>query len=659
MGLRMADAPGTILVFIPCYRCADQIGRVISGLDRAALPGIARVLVVDNGSPDDTVANAAWALEKSRFQDWQVVVNDRNVSLGGSHKVAFAHARKNGFSHVLIVHGDDQAEPANFKAPMEDGVHLRHDAVLGSRFMPESTLTGYGRFRIFGNHVFNTLFRLATRRPILDLGSGLNLYGPAILAAEDERPACDDLTFHCDLLITMIERGRDLHYVPVDWREDDQVSNAKLVRQSWRILKILGAHALRRPAPAGPGKHSPAADYTSTIAAQSYRTVVRTSCAVCGSAHMRPTGVRFSLPAYQGCVPKALPDALQMRPTMDFDACEACGSAQIVSPLPPEVIYQGGHATGLGAAWADHHRALSQFIATHSDGPILEFGGGAGTLAQAYRTRESDAERRPWTIVEPNPVTSDGTIPDLTYRIGFFGPGTRIPAETGTVLFCHCLEHLPSVDKAARQLAEQLPHGRRVVVAWPDLERWIDKGVPGAINWEHTFFCRIETLTDVFARAGFRLDAHETFGPGHSHFLAFTRAAVSAPDITPGDRPVDARIAAYFDSFRDQARALNTALAGRAYYLAPASIYAQALLAAGLAPNCRGLIDNAPIKQGRTLYGTGLTVQSPSILGPDDVLVLNGGAHAAEMAKGFLAQQPNLTILFADLILAATAGKAA
>ena len=657
----MATGTGQILLFIPCYRCADQIGRVIERLDRAGLPGIARVLVVDNGSPDDTVANAARALAASTFADWQVVVNDRNVSLGGSHKVAFAHAREQGFSHVLIVHGDDQAEPENFRGPLEEGMHLRHDAVLGSRFMAGSRLTGYGRFRIFGNHVFNALFRLATRRPILDLGSGLNIYGPTILAAEDERPACDDLTFHCDLLITMIERGRDLRYVPVDWREDDQVSNAKLVRQSWRILKILAAHALGREAPAGPGKHAPATRYTSTVAARPYAQEIRRACAVCGSDHVTPTGVTFPLPAYQGCVPATLPDAVQIRPSMAFDVCADCGSAQVAAPLPPEIIYQGGHATGLGGAWTHHHRALAEFLKLHSAGPILEFGGGAGALARTFRAAEA-GPRRPWTIVEPNPVTNTGApILDLDYQIGFFGPDSRVAPGIGTVLFCHCLEHLPSVAEALRHLAGELATGTRIVVAWPDLESWVEKGVPGGINWEHTFYCTVETLTAVFAREGFRRVAHAEFGPGHSHFLAFERdPAVPAQAALAGDAAAtERRVRAYFETFRAQAAALNAALDGRAYYLAPASIYAQALLSAGLSPSCLGLVDNAAVKQGRVLYGTGLTVHAPSVLKPDDVLVLNGGAHADEMARGFRELVPGLTILRAEAILPTTARKAA
>lgn len=641
----MADGRARILVLIPCYRCADQIGRVVARLDAAALPDITHVLVIDNRSPDATVTRARDALAESRLPAWTVLVNDRNVSLGGSHKAGFAFARRHGYTHVLVIHGDDQASPENFRAPLVAGLHHRHDAILGGRFMPGSRLAGYGRFRILGNHVFNALFRLATRRPIQDLGSGLNLYGPRILAAEDERPAADDLTFHCDLLITLIERGRDLHYVPVDWREDDQVSNAKLVRQSWRILKILVAHAAGRSPPRGPGQNAPAASYTGRIAAEGRH---RTRCAVCGSNDLAPTDVAFALPAYQGCVASEVPASEQRTATMRFDTCATCGSGQIANPLPAALVYQGGHATGLGAAWDRHHAQFAAFIQAYSHGPIVEYGGGAGNLARHVRRIETGPVR-PWCIVEPNPVRSGPDIAALTYREGFFGPDSPIPPEAETVLFCHCLEHLPDIAGSLAHLGASLAPGRRIVVAWPDLETWIDRGVPGAVNWEHTIFCRFDTLVAVFQEAGFALLAREAHGPGHSLFAAFERRENLSPASLRGD-PDDTRrrLAAYVASFRTQARALTERLGGRPFHLTPASIYAQALLAGGLPDTCLGLVDNAPIKQGRILYGTGLRVYDPGILTPDSLVVVNGGAHGDEITRGLAALHPGIRLLHAD-----------
>ena len=51
-----------ILVFIPAYQCAAQIGRVLAQF-RQVPPGVfAEILVVDNRSADDTVAAAGRAM---------------------------------------------------------------------------------------------------------------------------------------------------------------------------------------------------------------------------------------------------------------------------------------------------------------------------------------------------------------------------------------------------------------------------------------------------------------------------------------------------------------------------------------------------------------------------------------------------------------------
>lgn len=251
-----------ILLFIPCYNCADQIGRVIAKVDAAAIPSVDHVLVVDNRSQDLTFTRAQEALKASGIARWTVHLNAQNYSLGGSHKVALAYARREGYSHVIVLHGDDQADPYDLVAPLRAGLHRTHDALLGSRFMRRSSLHGYGLVRILGNHVFNALFTLATGRVIRDIGSGLNVFGPRILREADEREASDDLTFSCDFLITLVKRKRTIRFVPISWREEDQISNARLMSQSVRILKILVAYVLRWSPPAGIGQNRDESYYT-------------------------------------------------------------------------------------------------------------------------------------------------------------------------------------------------------------------------------------------------------------------------------------------------------------------------------------------------------------------------------------------------------------
>lgn len=228
-----------ILVFIPAYNCGPQIGRVLGQLASVPPGVIGRVLVLDNGSRDDTRERAAAAARALPGLDVVVGRNRANYGLGGSHKVAFAHAEAEGFTHVVVLHGDDQGSIADLVPVLEQGDHRRFDACLGARFMRGSRLVNYSWFRIFGNVVFNALFSLASLRRVVDLGSGLNVFARRVFADPAVMRHADDLRFNVYLLLGMFDRKCRVMFFPISWREDDQVSNVKMVSQSVRTLQIL------------------------------------------------------------------------------------------------------------------------------------------------------------------------------------------------------------------------------------------------------------------------------------------------------------------------------------------------------------------------------------------------------------------------------------
>lgn len=233
-----------ILVFIPCYNCERQIPRVLAQFRDVPDGVFEEVLVVDNGSRDGTVEAAVAALPAVGRRRARVVQNDDNYNLGGSHKAAFAYAEREGFTHVVVLHGDDQGSIADVLPVVARGEHLRHDACLGARFMGGSRIQGYSLFRRFGNHVFNAIFSVALRRRVTDLGSGLNLFARSVFAGGAVNHFPDDLFFNPYLLVGMAERGMRLHFFPISWREDDQVSNVKMASQAMKTLGAARTYAL-------------------------------------------------------------------------------------------------------------------------------------------------------------------------------------------------------------------------------------------------------------------------------------------------------------------------------------------------------------------------------------------------------------------------------
>jgi dolichol-phosphate mannosyltransferase len=136
-----------ILVFIPCYNCERQIGRVLRQFQEISNDIVHEILIVDNRSQDRTVDAAVAALSSIGPVPASVVRNAENYGLGGSHKAAFAYAAQRGHSHVLVLHGDDQGRIDDAVPVLHAGDHRRFDACLGARFMRGSRLIGYSRFR--------------------------------------------------------------------------------------------------------------------------------------------------------------------------------------------------------------------------------------------------------------------------------------------------------------------------------------------------------------------------------------------------------------------------------------------------------------------------------------------------------------------------------
>jgi glycosyltransferase involved in cell wall biosynthesis len=237
-----AATPGSerILVFVPMYRCAPQVPRVIEQFARVpGLPADLAVLCIDNQSPDGTLAAAEAALAASPVREKYLLRNDDNYGLGGSHKVAIAFAQAHGFDYLVVLHGDDQGSIADLQPHLAAGAHRDVDALLGARFMRGATLQGYSTLRTAANHAFNAIFSIIGGRWFSDLGSGLNLFRTSIFADGFHLKYADNLTFNYYLVFGLADHGHRFRFFPINWREDDQVSNARLFSQGIRMLELL------------------------------------------------------------------------------------------------------------------------------------------------------------------------------------------------------------------------------------------------------------------------------------------------------------------------------------------------------------------------------------------------------------------------------------
>lgn len=236
-----------ILLFIPMYNCERQITRVLGQLTDEVCHYLDEVIIINNRSSDNGENTVIRYLKGHKIPvKINLLRNDDNYGLGGSHKVAFQYAMDNRFDYVLLLHGDDQGHISNILPYLKNRKYRKYDCFLGARFMRGSQLQGYSKFRTFGNLVYNMLFSVGCRYKVYDLGSGLNMYKVSILKDRFYLKYKDNLIFNYYMVMGSAYYRHKIRFFPIIWREDDQVSNVKMVSQAITVLRLLGSFMINR-----------------------------------------------------------------------------------------------------------------------------------------------------------------------------------------------------------------------------------------------------------------------------------------------------------------------------------------------------------------------------------------------------------------------------
>jgi glycosyltransferase involved in cell wall biosynthesis len=110
------------LAVIPCYNEEATIGSVVIKTKRH----VNEVLVVDDGSSDDTVTIAAAA-------GATVISHKKNRGKSSAIKTGFTYAIKNGFDYIVTIDGDGQHNPNEIPALLDNIQKNDFDIAIGFR----------------------------------------------------------------------------------------------------------------------------------------------------------------------------------------------------------------------------------------------------------------------------------------------------------------------------------------------------------------------------------------------------------------------------------------------------------------------------------------------------------------------------------------------
>jgi glycosyltransferase involved in cell wall biosynthesis len=159
-------ADGRMLIVIPAYNEQGRVGTVVRQV--LAIVPWADVLVVDDGSKDDTAAEA-------RAAGAHTLVLPLNLGYGAALQTGYKYAVREGYELLGQIDADGQHQPEHFAPMLEKLDEPGTDVVIGSRFLDRDGHYKPSAARKVGMELFGRIASAVTRQHVSDPTSGFQV----------------------------------------------------------------------------------------------------------------------------------------------------------------------------------------------------------------------------------------------------------------------------------------------------------------------------------------------------------------------------------------------------------------------------------------------------------------------------------------------------
>ena len=213
------DSPGEpaerpawkICAIVPAFNETDVIADVVTCARRY----VAEVVVIDDGSTDETYAQAKQA-------GATCLRLAQNSGKGTAVRLGLDYVRDRGFTHVLFMDGDGQHRPEDIPRLIA-GAHNGAAMVIGTRSFDKVAMPAS---RHFSNTVGSRIASKLVGRHVLDSQSGFRLV--RLDALRPLRLRSRRYEFEMELLIKLCRHGATLVHVPVAAVYDGGMARSKM-----------------------------------------------------------------------------------------------------------------------------------------------------------------------------------------------------------------------------------------------------------------------------------------------------------------------------------------------------------------------------------------------------------------------------------------------
>ncbi|MBA3340801.1 MAG: polyprenol monophosphomannose synthase [Gemmatimonadaceae bacterium] len=226
------------LVIVPTYNEKDNIARLIPAV-LAQHPGI-DILVVDDGSPDDTgVVVEAIAASDPRVH---VIHRKEKLGLGTAYVAGFRWALERGYDLIFEMDADFSHAPEIIPEFLKAIANA--DLVVGSRYQDgHVNVVNWPMSRLFLSYAANIYARRVTGLPIFDATGGFKCFRRKVLEAINlSEVKSNGYAFQIEMTVRAWKKGFRIVEIPivfVDRTEGSSKMSKRIVREAvWMVWRL-------------------------------------------------------------------------------------------------------------------------------------------------------------------------------------------------------------------------------------------------------------------------------------------------------------------------------------------------------------------------------------------------------------------------------------
>ena len=220
-----------IIVVLPAYKAARTLERTYKEIPFEIVD---EVVLVDDNSPDDTVAEA------KRLGIKHIITHESNKGYGGNQKSCYKKALELGGDIVIMLHPDYQYTPMLIHAMVSIIGNDLYPVVFGSRILGKGALKGGMPLYKYVANRFLTLFQnIMLGQKLSEYHTGYRAFSADVIRSIDFTPNSDDFVFDNEMISQIFMNGFDIAEVTCPTKYFEEASSINFKRSAQYGLGVL------------------------------------------------------------------------------------------------------------------------------------------------------------------------------------------------------------------------------------------------------------------------------------------------------------------------------------------------------------------------------------------------------------------------------------